>query len=259
METEKHLESEDLTQRTAKWRRFLELAPRSAVRRIAGLIHLDEPPDLAQALLNGFSNSHPELESLPSILLAHGLVERAVSDPTLLNTEQAVQIAQAVLVIDPYFDSKLLGSVGEQNAKPHQVNRVLVILNRLHASKPYIIMPVLRLLNSGNPMIRAEAARIVGRASTNFDLIEGLLADQDPRVTSSLLQSFSERSDLASADVGRLLRLAVEHSHPRVQSIATVLLSRLGDAEALARLDAMLNSEDARSRTSARGALDAFS
>ena len=257
MDAESQFAPQGASSQAAKWSLLLAEASRALCRKVTENIDTDNPPDLVEFLNDQLQQASAGPNSLGMYFLTHGLLERAVCDPRLSNTEQAVSLAQAALVLDPHFDSKLLMFVGGGDARPHQVNRALILLNRLRANKAYLVMPALKLLSHPDSIIRANAAGIIGRAATNLGLIENVLQNSDPRVISTMLESLADRTDLDDPRVRDLLHMAAAHDHPRVSTIADALLSRLGDAEAEARISAMLHSENTQARSSANWAVSA--
>jgi quinoprotein glucose dehydrogenase len=157
---------------------------------------------------------------------------------------QIVALAEKAYFERPRTEAQIIGQVLGNLAN----NAELAVLPRLHAlwalgqiaaTDPRLYeFPILNLLESTEPELRAQAAKLLGAAPATVaadDALMQRLADAAPRVRFFAAQALGQRK--CSQAVTPLKRLLAENDHrdPFVRHAATLALARIGKLDDLLR------------------------
>ncbi len=178
-------------------------------------------------------------------------------DPALLSLDAAIGLAKRWAAFDPMLDIKLLhlgfptdgGAVRDIDIV--RAKRVLALVKEMPPQR-HILFPLVSLLRSPDPDVRARAATLYGRASRNVEWVRSRLAEADPRVRANAVESlWGERSEAAQA----VLKEASRDRHHRVAANALIGLDQAGAREVAASLKKMAASEEPMARAAAAFAM----
>lgn len=184
----------------------------------------------------------PEVEvELLLKLVNADLLAAALLEPGLYSERDAAELAQELKSWVPDLDLRLarraLGDEadGQKQSAPPVVQRALALLGALSPGER-IIPFLLRACRIPDQRISSQVARLAGRYRARGLLVR-LLEDANPRVRANAVESLADARYLS--DRRELLWRASADEHHRVVVNALVALARLGEQEALTRLEGL--------------------
>lgn len=193
-----------------------------------------------------------EVELLLKLVDADLLVA-ALLQPGLYPEREAAELAQELKSWVPDLDLRLarraLGDEadGQKQSAPPVVQRALALLAALSPGER-IIPFLLRACRIPDQRISSQVARLAGRYRARGLLVR-LLEDANPRVRANAVESLAEARYLS--DRRELLWRASTDEHHRVVVNALVALARLGEPEALTRLEQLAHHQAPEFRAAA--------
>lgn len=194
---------------------------------------------------------------LSSLLLASGLVLKAIMDPTALSSEEAARMARAAAQFDDRLDDKILTSLtGGVRAWPDDVPeaemvRAMELIDAISDCRRLVI-PLVKFMNLRQPHLRSKAVKLIARASRNPDWAELILSDGDPRVRANLIDGMASQT---GPHVDDLLRRAARDPHHRVAVSALLALAMRGDESSRDEIQELASSGSPMHRRAAEWAL----
>jgi hypothetical protein len=199
----------------------------------------------------------PGAQCLMELLWGNPVLAGSLIDPALLALDAAIGFAKRWTDFDPMLDIKLLhmgfptdgGAVREVDIV--RARRVLELVNEMPPRR-HILFPLVSLLRSPDPQVRAQATTLYGRASRNVEWVRSRLAEADPRVRANAVESlWGEGSEAAQS----VLKEAARDRHHRVAANALIGLDQAGVPDAAAGLKKMAASEEPIARAAAAFAM----
>lgn len=179
-----------------------------------------------------------EIELLRKLLHAD-LLAAALLEPGAYSEKEAAELAQELKSWVPDLDlclaRRALGdeTEGQKRSAPPVVQRALVLLAAVSPGER-IVPFLLRACRISDQRISSQVARLAGRYRARGLLVR-LLEDANPRVRANAVESLADARYLS--DRRELLWRAAADEHHRVAVNALVALARLGEREALERLE----------------------
>jgi hypothetical protein len=199
-----------------------------------------DPLGFFGAVVDALERPPEEVELLLKLVDADLLVA-ALLEPGLCSEREAAELAQELKSWVPDLDLRLarraLGDEvdGQKQSAPPVVQRALALLAALSPGER-IIPFLLRACRIPDQRIISQVARLAGRYRARGLLVR-LLEDANPRVRANAVESLADARYLS--DRRELLWRVAGDEHHRVAVNALVALARLGEPEALERLEAL--------------------
>jgi len=228
---------------------------RSRVERSVG----PNPPSFLEFVMAAFESAESSAKPGPlaPVLLESGVVEAAISNPSLLPLEDALRLARAATRLDSRLDYKILATLtGSHRTWPDdvpvlEIMRVLEVVDGISDCRR-LAMPLMKFVSLPYRRVRSKAVKLLARASSNAVWADSILHDIDPRVRSNLVEGIARQLG-KKADV--LLRKAAQDPHHRVAVTSLLALSRLGDVPSREALEKMAIEGSELQRNAAAWAL----
>ncbi len=211
-----------------------------------------DPLDFFGAVVDALERPPEEVELLLKLVNADLLVA-ALLEPGLCSEREAAELAQELKSWVPDLDLRLarraLGDEadGQKQSAPPVVRRALALLAALSPGER-IIPFLLRACRIPDQRISSQVARLAGRYRARGLLLR-LLEDANPRVRANAVESLADARHLS--DRRELLWRASTDEHHRVAVNALVALARLGEQEALTRLEQLAQHQAPEFRAAA--------
>jgi hypothetical protein len=276
--------------------------------RLALEMYPEDPGGAAQALRELISEDPRQFVRVSALLMSEGdksetqpLVEalagsegvvELLCDPSLLDKQPSIDLAQRIAAIDSDLDSKVVllltgrGVKGSSPAEGHVAERILEVLGAISASNRVVPM-LAHLLRHPNARLRAKASLLIGRWTRNVrtaedrldepdsrvraNAIEGLWGDKTGRATSLLWRA---AKDVDNRVVGNALFGLYElkdqkvipyiltmagHEKPKFRATAAWTMGQTGDPQFLAALEKLTHDLYALVRKSAARGMELIS
>ena len=226
----------------AVWDILLAEAPGFVRARIEGAAGA-EKPSFVDFALDALEHADTDglQKSIACVLLDRGILIRAICDPSLLSTEDALRLARAAVRTDPEIDYKLLEWVGDRvrdwyNAMPkEETMRVLGVVDAISDCRR-LMVALMKFVGVPDAHVRSKAVKLLARARSNPGWADLVLSDPDPRVRANLIDGTAY---MLGRGAEPLLRRGAADEHHRVATAALLALARRGDELSRQRLEQM--------------------
>jgi hypothetical protein len=224
--------------------RMLALARQneSAARSVAEHWTAADPVSFFRAVVHALRSSREDgdREHLRSMVTADLLVA-ALLEPDCFSDSDAVELIRELKARMPNLDLQVAWrAFGDDGDGPRPVSaataqRAMALLGALSPGER--VLPFLsRACRLGDERVSSQVARLAGRYRAQGLLVR-LLEDANPRVRANAVESLAGAQHVS--DCRELLWRAAGDEHHRVAVNALVALARLGEPEALERLEAL--------------------
>lgn len=230
--------------------------------RLGELIDLGNAPEFfgcARACLQE-SIARRKKTELAVQLLDGDLLLKACVSPSLLDLDQAREIARLAMQFDPRFDARLLAYVaGIQRVWPEEVNeqetmRCLEILDNI-SDCSRLVMQMNRFHALPIRRVRSKAAKLIARGIQNAGWPERVLKDPDPRVRSNMIEGLHTGVGPLPKAIKELLAVAARDPHHRVAVTALCVLAVTGDSKSREAIEKMIGHPETAWRKAAEWAM----
>jgi HEAT repeat protein len=195
------------------------------------------------------------VEPLLQIMMADGVLERAVLDPAISSLREATTISARAQRLQESFILHLIGEFSRRDAEApdHQgaLRRLLDLLSSL-PPHPGALPVLLRLLRRPDEKIRSKVALLVKRARMPVSALQDFSQDPDPRVRANAVEGLWGLQDSKSMEV---FRKAASDTHPRVMANALIGLYLGGAPEAVDQIEQMATFTEPTYQASAAWAM----
>ena len=240
---------------------FAEFAsnPVSSGKAMRRLLESDREQFVLSSLpiLRAVQQNHA-FKYLLTLLLMNDLMLEQLTNPDLFSFDEAVDLARALLRIEPLLDIKMVRTLldtkdlssREELEKRADTERGLRLLEIMAAiSDGARILPVMaQLLRHPNSKVRSKAALLVGRSNKNYQWVEQRQLEPDPRVRSNALESLW---GVDSEGARQVLWAASADPDNRAAGNAIYGLYQLGEAGSIPLILGMLEHAQEDFRTTA--------
>lgn len=189
---------------------------------------------------------------LVHLLLKHGLLIKALADTENCGLAEAVSIVKSVVQIGSSVEGELekrlsaLLQQGPSSLVTARIFRLMQLLSEI--SKNCFLLFQSELISYPDPMVRASAVLLIGRAGKNADLMGRMLLDPDPRVQANAVEAlwiFPKDS------CKPMLFTAAKSKHHRVAGNAAVGLYRIAEIRSVGLLLEMAQHKEQAFRLTA--------
>ncbi len=189
---------------------------------------------------------------LVHLLLKHGLLIKALADTENCGLAEAITIVKSVGQIASSLEGELekrLSALLQQAPSPVLSARIFRLMQLLsEISKNCFLLFQSELINYPDPMVRASAVLLIGRAGKNADLMGRMLLDPDPRVQANAVEALWIFKEDACKP---MLFTAAKSKHHRVAGNAAVGLYRMAEIRSVGLLLEMAQHKEPAFRLTA--------
>jgi hypothetical protein len=228
------------------WAALLADVPRFAYADIAKLIDTHDPPSFFHLAEEALSQDRPAGKPgiVSRVLLDHGILLRAIADPTVIELGEARRLTRLAIEMAPNLDASLLQRI----SAPHRVwpeevpeDEALRVLELVEVCGRLdrLALPILKFTQHPHHWVRSKGAKLFSLGAPSAGMFERLFEDNDPRVKANLIEGLARRPEPLSPPFVRFVRKASSHTNPRVFSLTQLALAKSGDAEARFNLEHM--------------------
>ncbi len=189
---------------------------------------------------------------LVHLLLKHDLLIKVLADAEILGIAEAITVVKSVVQIGSPLEGELekrLSTLLQQtpgSAVASCIYRLMHLLSEI--SKNCFLLFQSELIAYPDPLVRASAVLLIGRAGKNADLMGRMLLDPDPRVQANAVEALWIFKEDACKP---MLFTAAKSKHHRVAGNAVVGLYRIAEVRSVAMLLDMARHKDPAFRLSA--------
>jgi HEAT repeat protein len=187
---------------------------------------------------------------LLALLVANGLLARALCEPTLTRQE-AMNLARQAVRVDPLVDAALARILADsavgQGETVQDPARLMEILAEI-ADPARVLPSLMRLLRHPNPYLRSKVVKMIGRGSRSAKWVKGKLNETDPRVRANAIEALW---GVDSPDARALLHFATNDPNNRVLGNALLGLYYIGECSVLDDIVELSTHESASFRATA--------
>ena len=189
---------------------------------------------------------------LVHLLLKHGLLIKALADTENCGLDEAVTIVKSVVQIGSSVEGELekrLSALLQQAPSPvvsARIYRLMQLLSEI--SKNCFLLFQSELISYPDPMVRASAVLLIGRAGKNADLMGRMLLDPDPLVQANAVEALWIFKEDACKP---MLFTAARSKYHRVAGNAAVGLYRIAEVRSIAMLLEMARNNEPAFRLTA--------
>ena len=171
----------------------------------------------------------PDASLLQCIWASDSLIA-TLCDPARFDLGTARSVAGQLARRYPDVDLRLALELMKLSVGDSQVERCLDVLDAVPTAGRRLVIPLAQLMKSGNPSVRAKAARFLGKRVDNLLWARTHFKDADARVRANVIESLWGTD---SSEVRLLFWKAAEDPNNRVRGNALLPLYRLGALEVL--------------------------
>jgi len=191
------------------------------------------------------AESTPGFRYLVHLLIKHGLLMKVLADPERCRLEEAISIVKAVAQIGSSLEPQLERRLGALLQEPPsslvsaRIYRFMQLLSEI--SKNCFLLYQSELISYPDPIVRASAVLLIGRAGKNPDLMGRMLLDPDPRVQANAVEALWIFKEDACKP---MLFTAAKSKDHRVAGNAAVGLYRIDEVRSIGLLLEMAQHKD---------------
>jgi hypothetical protein len=189
---------------------------------------------------------------LVHLLLKNGLLIKSLADTEGCRIDEAIAIVRSLTQIGSPVEAELerrLSIILQQPSSEAVSVRILRLMELLSGiSKNCLLLFQSELIAYSDPMVRAAAVLLIGRARKNPDLIGRMLLDPDPHVQANAVEALWVFKEDACKP---MLLTASKSKHHRVAGNAAVGLYRISDVGSIQMLMDMAENRDYSFRSAA--------